>query len=106
LEGKDYVEDLIDRYNNRMGDYVEDYLEKATGAYEAKCTVISPIVNIETTESAVIVDAVKFAAIAGIAGGVLAYLFFVVQMLMKENDEAEAQKENAVAKGTSDSSAK
>jgi primosomal protein N'' len=106
LEGMDYVEDLIDRYNNRMGDYVEDYLEKATGAYEAKCTVISPIVNIETTESAVIGEAVKFAAIAGIAGGVLAYLFFVVQMLMKENDEAKAQKENAVAKGTPDSSAK
>jgi hypothetical protein len=106
LEGMDYVEDLIDRYNNRMGDYVEDYLEKATGAYEAKCTVISPIVNIETTESAVIGEAVKFAAIAGIAGGVLAYLFFVVQMLMKENDEAKAQKESAVANGTSDSSAK
>jgi hypothetical protein len=104
LEGKDYVEDLIDRYNNRMGDYVEDYLEKATGAYEAKCTVISPIVNIETTESAVIGEAVKFAVIAGIAGGVLSYLFFVVQMLMKVNEENEAQE--AISDGKSDSPAK
>jgi hypothetical protein len=52
----------------------------------------------------VIGEAVKFAAIAGIAGGVLAYLFFVVQMLMKVNEENEAQE--AISDGKSDSSAK
>ena len=105
-DGKAYVQNLIDCYNNRVGDYAENYLEKVTGAYEAKCTIVSPIVNIETTESGIIVEVVKFAAIAGVACAALGYLFFVVQMVVKVSEGNEEQKKNAVAAGKTDSSAK
>lgn len=108
IDGKEYVQELIDCYNNRIGAYAEDYLERATGVYEAKCTIVSPIVTIETTESGILVEIVKFAVIGGVAGGVLAYLYFVVQMLMQEGEKAEEKKtkKNAAAKDVTESSAK
>ena len=81
--GEAYAQLLIDRYNSRVADYVENYLEEATGVYEAKCTVISPIVEIELGSSSMLVEMVKFAAIAGVIFAVLAYLFYVAQMMMK-----------------------
>ena len=102
--GEEYVQSLIDCYNNRIGAYAENYLERVTGAYEAKCTIVSPIVQIETTTSGIIAEVVKFAVIGGIAGVVLAYLYFVVQLMMKENEGDAEQKETAVAVDKTDSS--
>ena len=104
-DGKTYVEEIVTRFNNRVDEYVEDYLERNVGSYEAKCTVISPIVQIKDNSS-LIVDGIKFAVIGGVAGGVLAYLYFVVQMLMQEGEKTEEQKKRAVAEGKTDSSSK
>ena len=95
-DGETFVEELVGRYNNRIGDYVEDYLEEATGVYEAKCTVISPIVNVEREPAGILGEAIKFAAIGAVVGAVLAYCVYVLQLMMKD---ATAGEEKAVADG-------
>lgn len=98
--GEAYAQLLIDRYNNRVADYVENYLEEATGAYEAKCTVISPIVEIEREPGSMLVEMVKFAAIAGVVVAVLAYVVYVLQMMMRPASEAADKVAKEVTKNS------
>ena len=99
-DGETYVQELVGLYNNRIADYVENYLEEATGAYEAKCTVISPIVEVEREPDGLLVELIKYAFIGGVVGAVLAYGYFVIQLMMKnaeKNEEIAAEQEAGVA---------
>ena len=96
-DGESFVQELVDCYNLRIADYVESYLEKATGVYEAECTVISPIVEIEEDPDSMIVEVIKYAVIGGVVAAVLAYAVFVLRYLL-DPASAESREETGVEK--------
>ena len=97
-EGQELAEDILQRIFNVAPDYVEENLERLSGATEPQCSVISTLANAtEQGES----SAVKTTAIFALVGIVAAAAIFVIVIIIKSllNANTEAEKKNKKAKG-------
>ena len=102
-EGQELAEDILQRIFNVAPDYVEENLERLSGATEPQCSVISTLANAtEQGES----SAVKTTAIFALVGIVAAAAIFVIVIIIKSllNANAEAEKKNKKAKGENSAS--
>ncbi len=82
------AEKIVNSLKEHLCEYVSEYAEDLTGAVNVQCKFTKLSVSINKTPGSPIPDAVKYAAIAGVSAAVLAYLFFMVQMLMKVSEKA------------------
>ena len=89
--GEDYVRSLVDCYEVRLADYLRECLEEDLTVYEAKCSVVNPLVSVRREPGDVISAAVMYAVIAGVIGVVLAYAVFVLQLAMKKQEDGVAK---------------
>ena len=85
-----FVEELVSRYQSCIADYVQYHLEESPEIVEAKCKIVSPIVDVKCVSESVIGEAVKYAVVGAVAGVGLVYVILVVRRMIVNAEKIEA----------------
>lgn len=95
LNDAKFAGEIVDYFRLHVTDYVERHLEYFAGKVEVDCTIINPIVSVDSSPASLIPGIVKTAVAFGAVAVVLTYLFCVVRVLLKatERKDEEASSE-------------
>lgn len=94
-KGVDFANDILQKITATVPGYAEEQLERISGATEPNCAVISTLASAKSqSERSPIVNA----AIFGVVGAIVAFLIFVLVVIVKGLLPANLSKKNKIQK--------
>ena len=98
-EGREFAEDILQRIFDVAPEYVEENLERLSGATEPQCTIISTLANAtEQNENNPITMTAIFAAIGAVAVAALFALVVIIKSLLPTDSTNEKKNKKAQSK--------
>lgn len=91
-----FAEKLLACYKMHICDYAEKRLDAEMDSVKSSCVIANPTASVSVNSANIMGEIVKSAAVCGVAGVAVTYLFFVVRLLAQIN----AKKEDETDGGT------